>query len=389
MKMIKKILDSGEKHFREGGRYEKYYALYEAIRTFFFIPGRVPSNLPNIRDSLDLKRFMSLVIVALMPQFLYGIYNSGYQANMVSGQGGDFISSFVSGLFIVLPLIVVSYGVGLFWEGLFAVVRKHNISEGFLVTGLLFPLTLPPTVPLWQAAVGISFGVIIGKEIFGGTGKNILNPALTARAFMFFAYPASLSGDRVWIAAKGAADAVSGATPLAVAAVTPATEKGALFLAQAGYSLKKLFLGFYPASIGETSALLCLLSAVFLCALGVASFRIILGGILGLSVTTLVINMAGGTASPLHSLGPLYQLAMGGFAFGITFMATDPVSAPGMNGARWVYGFFIGFLTMAVRAFNPAYPEGTMLAILFMNLFSPFLDLMEIKTKLRKRVPNV
>ncbi|MDM8518191.1 NADH:ubiquinone reductase (Na(+)-transporting) subunit B [Desulfobacterales bacterium HSG16] len=395
MKFIKNIFNSARPHFKEGGKYEKLDSLFQATETFFFIPADVTKNDAHIRDNLDLKRFMSVVIIALLPVFFFGLYNAGYQSNLASGRSLEFVSVFTQGLWIVLPLVIVSYGVGFFWELLFAVVRKKEISEGFLVTGLLFPMTLPPTIPLWQAAIGISFGVVIGKEIFGGTGRNILNPALTGRAFLFFAYPARMSGDSVWTVVDGVkgniVDAVSAATPLscasgAVETVSTALEKG-------GYTLSKLFFGLYPGSIGETSVLLCLVGAFILIVTGIGSYRIILGGILGMVAFVYPVYLfnlfTGNTTPAMLSIHPGWHLSMGGFAFGITFMATDPVSAPGMEAARWIYGFAIGALTILIRVFNPAYPEGVMLAILFMNIFAPLLDHLVIKSRLKKRIPNV
>jgi Na+-transporting NADH:ubiquinone oxidoreductase subunit B len=394
MKFIKNIFDSQRKHFDKGGKWEKFYPVFEATETFFFIPDHVTHKGPHVRDSLDVKRFMSFVILALIPPLFFGIYNAGYQSCVVSGHTPDFITAFSNGLFIVLPLIVVSYGVGFFWEFLFAIVRKHSISEGLLVTGLLFPLTLPPTIPLWQAAVGISFGVVIGKEIFGGTGRNFLNPALTGRAFIFFAYPAQMSGDTVWTVMctlkDNAVDTFSGATPLAISTLTETYGKVEVALEKAGFTFTKLLLGTHPGSIGETSALLCFIGAVILIAVGIASYRIIIGGVLGVLVTGFLLNLvASDTSLPWLSMNPFYHLVMGGFAFGITYMATDPVSAPGMQTARWIYGFAIGALTVLIRVFNPAYPEGVMLSILFMNVFAPLLDHFEIKAKLRKRIANV
>ncbi len=394
MEILKKLLDARKKHFEKGGKLEKFHPIYEANRTLFFIPGKTTKTGPHIRDGLDVKRFMTFVILALIPLFLFGVYNTGYYSNLASGTPVDLISVIMRGMIIVMPLMIVSYSVGLFWEGLFAVVRGHNISEGFLVTGLIFPLVLPPTTPLWQAAVGISFGVVIGKEIFGGSGRNLFNPALTARAFMFFAYPVSMSGDKVWVAAKtnvhATIDAVSGATPLAVSMSATGSETIIDSLSKSGYSLNDLFFGFYPGSIGETSTILCIIGGLFLCLTGIANYRIILSGIIGVLVTGTILNMVAGPASsPWFFLNPVYHLIMGGFAFGITFMATDPVSGPGMNSSKWIYGFCIGALTVIVRVFNPAYAEGTMLAILFMNLFAPLLDYIEIKVKLRKRIPNV
>jgi Na+-transporting NADH:ubiquinone oxidoreductase subunit B len=306
----------------------------------------------------------------------------------------NFPAAFFNGLIIVLPIVFVSYSVGFFWEILFASIRKHKISEGFLVTGLLFPMTLPPTIPLWQVAVGISFGVVIGKEVFGGTGRNILNPALTGRAFLFFAYPAKMSGDAVWTVIDKvkdrSVDIVSGATPLAVSALAGINENIEILLEQKGFDFVRLFTGTYPGCIGETSAMLCIAGALFLIFTGIASFRIITGGILGVLATGYLLNMfAGETSAAWLSLNPFYHLVMGGFAFGISFMATDPVSAPGMEKVKWIYGFAIGMLTVLIRVFNPAYSEGVMMAILFMNLFSPLLDYIEIKLRLNKRIPNV
>lgn len=397
MKFIEDFFDSKRKHFIEGGHLQRLYPLFEAFETLFFIPGHVTRNAPHVRDSLDLKRLMSTVIVALIPLLLFGIYNTGYQSNLSSGLPVGFTAVFLKGLSIVLPVIMVSYGVGFFWEVLFASIRKHNISEGFLVTGLLFPLTLPPTIPLWQVAVGISFGIVFGKEIFGGTGRNFLNPALTGRAFLFFAYPINMTGETVWTAVSGmqtsAVDAFSGATPLGVAAVEGSFDIVQSSLSKAGFTFFKLFGGTYPGSIGGTSTLMCLLGAFILIATGIASYRIMLGGVLGVLAAAfpgyLVSLFSGSSSVPMLALHPLYHLVMGGFAFGMVYMATDPVSAPGMNTAKWIYGFLIGVLTVLIRVFNPAFPEGIMLAILFMNLFAPLLDHYEIKAQLSKRVPNV
>jgi Na+-transporting NADH:ubiquinone oxidoreductase subunit B len=396
MKLLSDFFDTMRKHCEEGGKLVRLRPLFEATETFFFIPGIVTQNDANVRDSLDLKRFMSMVILALLPPLFLGIFNTGYQFNLASGLPATFSASIAKGLYIVMPIIMVSYGVGFFWEILFATIRRHSISEGFLVTGLLFPLTLPPTIPLWQVAVGISFGVVIGKEIFGGTGRNFLNPALTARAFLFFAYPASMSGDRVWTAVSSTLDkgmdAMSGATPLAVSAVAGSTEFIESLLAKTGFTLPRLLLGTYPGSIGGTSVIMCLLGAVLLIVTGVANYRIMIGGVLGVLAAAYpgyLLNLSSNPTTPMICLNPYYHLVMGGFLFGIVYMATDPVSAPGMNGSRWIYGFTIGALTVLIRIYNPAYPEGVMLAILFMNLLAPLLDHFEISLRLKKRIPNV
>lgn len=305
-----------------------------------------------------------------------------------------FTDVFIRGLVIVLPLVIVCYVVGFFWEVVFAVVRKHPISEGLFVTCMLFPLTLPPTIPLWQAALGISFGIVIGKEIFGGTGRNFLNPALTGRAFLFFAYPAQMTGDPVWIVTEAikasAVDTFSGATPLAISSLTEAYRSIHAGLAEGGYTFLTLLLGRYPGSIGATSSLLCIIGGAALILMGIASYRIIFGGLLGVLLTGWVLYLIPTDgAVPWMALNPFYHLVMGGFAFGIVYMATDPVSAPDMDGAKWIYGFLIGLLTVLIRVFNPAFVEGVMLAILFMNLFAPLLDHVEVKLSLRRRVPNV
>jgi len=393
-KYIKWLFDHSRIHFTAGEKLEKLEPLFDAAESFFFIPGIEIHTAPNARDHLDLKRFMFFVVIALVPPSFFGIYNAGYQSHLASGLPINFVSVVLRGLTIFLPIVFVSYAVGFFWEIVFSSIRKKPISEGFMVTGLLFPLTLPPTIPLWQVAVGVSFGVVIGKEIFGGTGRNIFNPALTARAFLFFAYPTKMSGDAVWIAVKStsvyAVDAVTGATPLACTAIVPPFESIEKTLDGTGYFFSKLFLGTYPGSIGGTSTLACLIGAVILIGVGIASYRIILGGILGLLTTGFFLNLfASPDLNPWLSIHPVYHLVVGGFAFGIVYMATDPVSAPGTKNSKWIYGFFIGVLTVLIRVFNPAFPEGVMLAILFMNLFSPLLDYIEINVTNKKRIPNV
>jgi len=377
MNPLKKLLDRSEKHFTGSGKFNKLAPLFDATKTFFFFPSPKTRHRPFVRDNLDLKRFMSFVLIALLPVLVFGIYNTGFQSGLAQGKSFTLIQSFLTGSRYVLPIIIVSYGVGFFWEIVFAVVRRHNISEGFLVTGLLFPLTLPATIPLWQVALGISFGVVIGKEVFGGTGRNFLNPALTGRAFLFFSYPLSMSGE-VWIAAKNTVDGISGATALSFTA-----------LSDSGFTLSNLFFGLVPGSIGETSALCCILGALFLVITKIANFRIMIGGMAGLMVTSIIFYIIPGGSDTWMNAGPLYHLCAGGFLFGIIFMATDPVSAPGTNPGRWIFGFLIGFLTVTIRVVNPAFVEGTMLAILFMNVFAPLLDHIVIKYNASKRIPNV
>ncbi len=371
MKLIENILKSVGKVFEEGKPLHKFYPLYEAIDTFALTPGTRTRQAPFVRDTVDLKRMMVYVVLALMPCLMMGIYNVGYQIQLAQGTGVSLINALWLGAWKVVPLMLVVYAVGGFWEVLFAIIRRHEINEGFLVTGMLFTLILPPSMPLWQAAVSISFGVVIGKEIFGGTGFNVLNPALTARAFAFFAYPAQMSGDSVWVALDG----MTKATPLAVVASAGRGTDAIQALHSAGYSFQNMFLGFIPGSIGETSALACLLGLAFLLLTGVASWRIVAGCIVGLIGTSVAFSFAQGPqALAFYSLPPEWHLVMGGFAFGAIFMATDPVSASATQAGRWIYGILIGVLVVLIRMINPAYPEGVMLAILFMNIFAPLID---------------
>lgn len=393
MKSLRAFFDKVETHFHKGAKFEKFYPLYEAIESFLFSTRLVTKSRVHVRDFLGTKRFMSMVLIALTPCALFGIYNTGLQSHLASGLSTDFISVFLTGSKIVLPIVIVSYAVGLFWEFLFCVIRGHEVNEGFLVTGLLYPLILPPTIPLWQVAVGISFGVIVGKEVFGGTGRNFLNPALTARAFLFFTYPATMSGE-VWTAIVTTKDKIvdgfSGATALSVAAATTSPQNAQLALENAGYTLNNLFLGFVPGSIGETSVLLALFGAAFLILTGVGSWRTMLGGFLGASSMVLIFNyFAGPDTLPFFDLDLLWQLSMGGFAFGIVFMATDPVSSPAIETSRFIYGFLIGVLGVIIRVVNPAYPEGWMLAILLMNVFAPLIDHVVLEKRKKKRIPNV
>lgn len=393
-KTIQRFFDALRPRFEKGGRFQRWYAFYESIETIFFAPGQPTRTTPHVRDSLDVKRYMASVVVVLLPLLVFGMYNTGYQSQLASGKTPELLLAFWIGFKAVMPLVIVSYMFGFGWEIVFARVRGHEISEGVFVTSMLFPLTLPPTTPLWQAALGISFGVVIGKEIFGGTGRNFLNPALTGRAFLYFAYPVQMSGDAVWTVLSGArqtvVDAFSSATPLVVAfeANTPGAVQDAL--AEAGYPFWKLFFGLYPDSIGASSTFLCLIGALVLMAIGVASYRIILGDILGVVLTGAVLNLIATEGSAAYmTMNPLYHLIIGGTAFGIAFMTTDPVSAPDLHPARWIYGFLIGMLTVLIRVFNPAFPEGIMLAILFMNVFAPLLDQVVLRFRLKRRIANV
>jgi len=395
VKFLKEFLENQEKHFVKGGKLEKMYPLYEATFTFMFTPGTVTKSGSHVRDAMDLKRMMMMVVFALIPAVLMALFNTGYQANIALeklgqtslnswqgaviewlGIGYDSSSLFgnaVLGALYFFPIYIVTIAVGGFWEVLFATVRKHEINEGFLVTSLLFPLILPPDIPYWQVALGISFGVVFGKEVFGGVGMNILNPALTARAFLFFAYPAQISGDKVWTAIDG----FSQATPLAQYADSTM---------QVTFSWWDSFIGLIPGSMGETSTLACLIGAVILIATGVGSWRIMLSVVLGMVGTSLMFNAIGSSTNTMFQVTPMWHLVMGGFAFGTVFMATDPVSAAYTNGGKWLYGLLIGILVVLVRVVNPAYPEGMMLAILFGNVFAPILDRIFVNANIKRRL---
>jgi Na+-transporting NADH:ubiquinone oxidoreductase subunit B len=390
IKLLEEKIEEARPLFEKGGKFEKLYPLFEAKETFLFSPATVTPGGPHVRDALDMKRLMIIVVVAILPAFFAGSYNAGLQALKAQGLPLDFVSCMATGLMATIPIVLVSYAVGGLWEVLFAVVRKHEINEGFLVTGLLFPLTLPATIPLWMVAAGVSFGVVLGKEVFGGTGMNVLNPALTARAFVFFAYPAAISGDKVWVfdkalvfkkafpffdySAKGFVDGFSGATPLLLAA----GDKGAgvaASLTEAGFTMRQAFLGTIPGSIGETSTLACLLGAYILIAAGIGSWRIMASCVAGTLAMAAVLNAFAGpeSAGILHLSGG-WHLLLGGFMFGTVFMATDPVSAARTERGKIIYGVLIGVMVVLIRAVNPAYPEGMMLAILFLNVLAPLID---------------
>ena len=394
MELIRKTLDNCKKHFHPGGKLSKLYPLYEMIDTFAYTPGEVTRGSVHARDALDLKRMMGTVALALLPCIVFALYNTGLQANSILFERGippqdwrsqlilslglDFaphniLHNVVHGALYFVPIFLVTNLVGGFWEALFAIVRKHEINEGFLVTGLLFPLTLPPTIPLWQVAVGISFGVVIGKEVFGGTGKNFLNPALTARAFLFFAYPAEISGDAVWVAVDGH----TGATALAQAATGG--------LQGVTHSFQNAFFGLIPGSMGETSTLAVLIGAFILIITGIGSWRIMLSMTLAALALAAFFNFVGSDTNPLFSLPPHWHLVLGGFAFGTVFMATDPVSAAMTLKGQYFYGALIGLMSVLVRVINPAFPEGVMLAILFGNCFAPLIDWFVVNAHIKKR----
>ncbi len=384
--------------FEKGGKFERMYPLFEAGDAFTRTTAEVTGSAPHVRDSIDQKRLMVFVIYALFPALFFGIWNAGHLFNASNGvEGATFLTDILRGSAMVLPIVMVSYIVGGVWEVLFAIVRKHEINEGFLVTGMLFPLVLPPTIPLWQVAVGISFGVVIGKEIFGGVGYNVLNPALTGRAFLFFAYPAQISGDKVWIGSAHTAldnsilgtvaeniDGVTQATPLAVASSAENGSSAAHALSDAGFSLWNMTVGTIPGCIGSTSAIAIVLGLVFLLVTGIIAWRVVASGVLGVVAIGLLFNFLPLENAFAH-LPFYYHLVMGGFLFGIVFMATDPVSCSATNTGKWIYGFMIGALTVLIRVANPAYPEGTMLAILFMNVMAPLIDYFVVQAHIKKR----
>jgi Na+-transporting NADH:ubiquinone oxidoreductase subunit B len=407
MKFLRKMLDMGAPMFEKGGKLEMLHPLWEAQDTFLFTPGSVTKTGSHVRDALDLKRMMITVVVALIPAVLMAMYNTGYQANFyIAEQGaqafdnwrtavmtmlglgfdpGNILSCVVHGILWYLPLVVVTLAVGGGIEAVFCIVRRHEINEGFLVTWMLFPLIVPPTLPLWQAGVGIAFGVFIGKEVFGGTGMNILNPALTARAFLFFAYPAYISGDKVWVAAQ--TDGASGATALGelANATGEAITQPVAFISE-HYTWLQAFVGGIPGSMGETSALACLFGALVLIATGIGSWRIMVGAVIGTAATSLLLNLVGSETNALMNLPFWWHMVFGGWAFGIVFMATEPVTAPYTERGRLVYGVLIGVMCMLVRIVNPAYPEGVMLAILLMNVFAPLIDHVSISANIKRRL---
>ena len=373
MNFIRTRLDRIKKPFEKGGKLEKFYPAFDAFQTFLFVPNHTTKSGSHIRDAVDLKRTMVTVIIALIPALLYGIYNTGYQYFIQTGLEFTFLDAFLHGLYKILPMIIVSYVVGLSIEFGFAVYRGHPVNEGYLVTGLLIPMIMPVDMPLWMLAISVIFAVLIGKEAFGGTGMNILNPALTARAFAFFAYPTYMSGDKVWVSEASNIDAISGETIL-----------GSLAAGQnIDYSSMQMFWGSIPGSVAETSVLFVLIGAALLLYTGVGSWRIMLSSIIGASLVGYLFNLWG--ANELMSFDWYNHLLIGGFAFGIVFMATDPVSAAQTQRGKWIYGFLIGALCILIRVFNPAYPEGVMLAILLMNVFAPTIDHYVIQSNINKR----
>lgn len=374
MQFLRNTVDKLKKPFEKGGKLERYEKGFQALETFLFVPNHTTKHGAHVRDGIDLKRTMMVVVIALLPALLFGMYNIGYQHfSQIEGSDMSVMHLFGYGFRKMLPSIVVSYGVGLGIEFAFAIWRNHEVNEGYLVSGLLIPMIMPIDLPLWMLAVSVVFAVVLGKEVFGGTGMNIFNPALLARAFAFFSYPSFMSGDKVWVSEALQTDGLSGATVLGSLAqnMTPT------------YSQMDMFLGFIPGSVGETSKLAILIGALLLVATGIGSWRIMLSGIFGAIITVFLFNLAGVNA--LMTYSPINHLLVGGFLFAIVFMATDPVSAAQTNKGKWIYGFLVGFFSMTIRIFNPAYPEGAMLAILLMNAVAPTIDYFVVNSNIAKR----
>ena len=394
MKLLRNFLDKQARHFSNEGRLARLHPLFEALDTILYTPGTVTTAAPHVRDAMDLKRMMMTVVLALTPTVIMALYNTGLQANLALQQLGQasvagwrgaifaflgigihpdsIASNLLHGALYFFPIYLITLAAGGFWEVLFAVIRRHPIAEGFLVTSLIFALILPPNIPWWQVVLGISFGVVIGKEIFGGVGMNVLNPACTGRAFLYFAYPGQISGDSVWVAVDG----YSGATPL-VEFADPSLVPT--------YTLGDAFWGFIPGSLGETSALACLIGAAILIVTQVGSWRIMLGCVLGLVATALMFNAVGSDTNPMFQLSPMWHFVTGGFIFGTVYMATDPISAAHTQQGQYWYGFLIGVLTVLIRVVNIGYPEGIMLAILFANVFAPVIDKIFVRRNIKRR----
>ena len=383
--LLKKVLDKYRNNFEEGGKLEKLYPIYEATDTILFSTNEVTENGPHIRDSIDTKRVMILVVISLLPLYVFGAINIGFQNSIAIGLERSNWENFWFGFSKILPIIIATFTAGAFWELLFAVVRKHPVSEGFLVTCALIPLTMPAGIPLWQIVVATTFGIVIGKEIFGGVGMNIFITALMARVFIFFTYPTKISGDKVWVLGP---DGYSGATALSI----PAAElnQDALTLLnnfnQFDYSWWNMFWGWIPGSIGETNKFLIIIGALFLAYIKVVNWRVIFGAVVGLVATAILTNLvAPFSSNSMFTIPPHYHLVMGSFLFGAAFMATEPVTGCHTNQGRWVYGILFGSLTVIIRAINPAYPEGVMLSILFVNAFAALIDWFVIQANIKRR----
>ena len=399
MKLLRKIFDSQKPLFQKGGKFEKGYYLFEALEAFLFVPDHVTLKKGvQVKDAIDLKRLMMTVVIAMIPCLLFGIWNVGHQHFLANGSSVSFLEKIIFGSKVVLPVVLVSYTAGGIVEVIFSTIRRHPINEGFLVTGMLIPLIMPPGIPLWQVALATVFAITVAKEVFGGTGMNILNVALTARVFLYFGFPSDISGD-VWTYYgnddQELISGYSGATPLYLGASTVDNvdsnslaylldEYSEIINQTDFYSFQNMFLGAIPGSIGETSTLMCLIGAFILILTGVGSWRIMLSVFLGAYCMGFLFNLIGSNEFML--IPPEYHFVFGGLAFGAVFMATDPVTAAQTERGKWIYGFMIGLLTVVIRIFNPAYPEGIMLAILFMNVFAPLIDFYIVKANKKRRL---
>ncbi|MEL7518795.1 MAG: NADH:ubiquinone reductase (Na(+)-transporting) subunit B [Pseudomonadota bacterium] len=393
---LRSFFDTIEPNFTKGGKYEKFFPVYEMVESFLYTPKTVTTVAPHARSYIDMKRIMTYVVIATVPAILFGLYNTGYQTNIALSELGtepswrgailqavgigldpnSVFANFAHGLLFFLPIYITTLVAGGICEVIFATVRGHEVNEGFLVTSMLYTLIMPPDVPLWQVALGIMFGVVIGKEVFGGTGKNFLNPALTGRAFLYFAYPANMSGDAIWTPVDG----FSGATVLAVSA-----SDGYTSLAAQGITWFDAFFGFIQGCLGETSTFACLIGLAFLLITKIANFRMVLGCLIGMIGFSTLLNMIGSDSNPMFAMPWYWHLVVGGFAFGLVFMVTEPVSGAHTNMGRWFYGALIGFMVVLIRVINPAFPEGMMLAILFGNVFAPLIDYFVVQANIRRR----
>lgn len=392
---LRSFFDSVEPHFEKGGKWEKYFPIYEMVESFLYTPKTVTTVAPHARSYIDMKRIMTYVVIATIPCILMALYNTGYHTNLAIAEFGasgwrawiietlgigfnaaNPIANMLHGLLYFLPIYITTLVAGGLFEVIFATIRKHEVNEGFLVTSMLYTLILPATTPLWQVALGIIFGVVIGKEVFGGTGKNFLNPALTGRAFLYFAYPAQMSGDSVWVPVDG----YTGATALAVSA-----SDGFQELAARGMTWWDSFIGVIPGSLGETSTLAALVGLAFLLATRIANYRMVVGCLGGMTAFSLLLNVIGSDTNPMFAMPWYWHLVLGGYAFGLVFMVTEPVSGAHTNMGRYIYGALIGFMVVMIRVINPAFPEGMMLAILFGNVFAPLIDHFVVQANIKRR----
>ena len=392
---LRNFFDRIEPNFEKGGKWEKYFPIYEMVESFLYTPKTVTTAAPHARSYVDMKRIMTYVVIATIPCILMALYNTGYKTNMAMAEFGpsgwraaiisalgigfnpaSVFANMAHGLLYFLPIYIVTLVAGGIFEVIFATVRKHEVNEGFLVSSMLYALIVPATTPLWQVALGIIFGVVIGKEVFGGTGKNFLNPALTGRAFLYFAYPAQLSGDSVWVPVDG----FTGATALAVSA-----SDGVQALAARGITWWDSFYGFIPGSMGETSTLACILGLIFLLVTKIANYRMVVGCLAGMIGFSLLLNAIGSDTNPMFAMPWYWHLVLGGYAFGLVFMVTEPVSGAHTNMGRYIYGALIGFMVVMIRVINPAFPEGMMLAILFGNVFAPLIDYFVVQANIKRR----